>query len=558
MTDGIPEQNDPSYALLVGGFNPGDNFFTNTGEFSGQGGIMPFAVDETGHVYTYSAIDQAAVEATVTYPGAEYSAQIWGVSLMGAVVTESTIGGRTYTEISYQPLNLSSGGLLLTSAPFAGSTGSVVPTTAAFIAGTDGTDLRGLSVSSAGVLNVSDGTSHTTLSSILTQLDQFQFDGSGNLQVNVEAGGGSSDPSVGPTGSPVPADATLIGGLDPVGGVNLYAAGVDTDNRLYVIDQAVQQAVENTQKNDTSGSGQPIDIVGGWQPSASAFYALQLDAEGNLKVNGTGSSTTTTTNVTLSTSDLQGDPLPVVESNPPLKDAYTRLIVQEPNQPLVFNATLSPSTTLQFVSNVLPALVSGRQVIVTVTNTTTTQFPANLSIKVINTTTGIHGHYQSCGLLFGPSDVTLIFNVPTSPGDTVVIGYITPGSSFPLTLLSAVLVGSPLPNVLRPDGRGLPILSQSFNVAAATTGSTALAAPAAGFRLLFAGGGGTPSTIASTAASGVLGVINGSGINLVLQADSFTLYAPPGGILLDPATGLTNYSSAGNSAVFGFYDIVPI
>ena len=289
MTDGIPEQNDPSYALLVGGFHAGDNFFTNTGTVNENlGGIMPFAVDTTGHVYTHSAIDQAAVEATVTYPGAEHSAQIWGVSLMGAIVTESTIGGQTYTDIEYQPLNLSSGGLLLTSAAFAGSTGSTVPTTAAFIAGTDGTNLRGLSVSSAGVLNVSDGTAHTGLASILTQLDLFQFDGSGNLKVNVEAGG-SSNPSVGPTGSAVPADATAMGGQDRVTGslvIPLVSSAGDVPGGgiLLTADQWNQQVAQI----DAVTADYYIYTVGGWRPDNSTFQIFQVNAAGELLVSSSG------------------------------------------------------------------------------------------------------------------------------------------------------------------------------------------------------------------------------------------------------------------------------
>ena len=229
-----------------------------------------------------------------------------GSSVPGAAVL---VGGRYAGGPTFLPLNLdSSGNIIISSSVGSLTVNQGTQGTAAegwFVELTDGTNVLGTSghplyVQDA-ILEASVALSGASITGLKYQavagsdgtfLRPMLTSSTGQIHVIVDSGGGTNL-SVGPTGSPVPADATLIGGLDPVGGVNLYAAGVDTDNRLYVIDQVVQQAVQNTQENDTSGSGQPIDIVGGWQPSASAFYALQLDADGNLNVNveaGGGSS----------------------------------------------------------------------------------------------------------------------------------------------------------------------------------------------------------------------------------------------------------------------------
>ena len=289
----LPPSKPFTMAVAVGGVPTSQYGTSPYNNFEGssiyQDGLQPLSVDGGGQLQV----------------GGNWQKPT-GSSVPGAAVL---VGGRYAGGPTFLPLNLdSSGNIIISSSVGSLTVNQGTQGTAAegwFVELTDGTNVLGTSghplyVQDA-ILEASVALSGASITGLKYQavagsdgifLRPMLTSSTGQIHVIVDSGGGTNL-SVGPTGSPVPADATLIGGLDPVGGVNLYAAGVDTDNRLYVIDQVVQQAVQNTQENDTSGSGQPIDIVGGWQPSASAFYALQLDADGNLNVNveaGGGSS----------------------------------------------------------------------------------------------------------------------------------------------------------------------------------------------------------------------------------------------------------------------------
>ena len=593
----MSSENDPRYSILVGGFGVGDAYFDNGGVLASEGGIAPFAVTSTGQLTTISAIDKAAVEATVTYPGAEHSAQIWGVSLMGAVVTESTIGGQTYTEVSYQPLNLSSGGLLLTSAAFAGSTGSAVPTTAAFIAGTDGTNLRGLSVSSAGVLNVSDGTTHTGLASILTQLDKFQFDGSGNLNVNVQVGGGGggSDPSVGVIGDTAPLSAIFIGATD---GTDLQGVGITGGDggSLNVYDAAFQEALQ--EDSITTDSGLPILAI---TPTPDTWAALQLNAEGELLVSSSGAAVGPTAiagtlgslnPALLSTPGgllrVQVDELPELDIEFPDPSEYidrelhgaigtprfplppNALQVMPANDVLVTTINTTPSETIQ--TETATASVSGECIVVTVKNVGTGQFPANLSIRVRDTTNGTVTGWQSCGLLWQGAYASLAFDVPVSSGDTVDIDFVGPSNSYAASTAAITAVLSPTPSgkPLRGDGRGLPINSQTVQAYGnpQSGSSVVLGAPPTGFRYLIgsavAGGIGSGS---GNAFGQFLGTANGGEYEIAsltfgasATISSTEVVIIPGGQLLDPATNVTMTSVLFSVVLLGQinYDVVPI
>ena len=121
----------------------------------------------------------------------------------------------------------------------------------------------------------------TTPAPVPQQACALQCDNEGNLLVNVVMGGGSGNASVGPTGSPVPSDATYIGAETP-GGV-LAGLQVDADGYLEV--NVVTGGGSNGSVSAT-GSAVPADAtyVGAYTPGGN-LAGLLVDADGYLEVN---------------------------------------------------------------------------------------------------------------------------------------------------------------------------------------------------------------------------------------------------------------------------------
>ena len=252
-------------------------------------------------------------------------------------------------------------------------------------------------------------------------------------------------------------------------------------------------------------------------------------------------------------------------------DTSGRILVQQPDQVLQATVAVTPAATAVTKTNT--ATVNGLGVAVTIANIDTAQYTANVSVKVVNATTGVYAHWQSCGLLWNGSDVTLFFNLPIAISDSIVISVISPATQTTnKTNVTAVVTALPMAVNLRPDGRSMPLLSQQSrgfaNPATANSLITLIAAPAAGFRILL--GGAILSAVGSASGPSLPrlgGTLNGAssdvmslflpGSSSVEQSD---VLAFPQGILFDPAT-LVYYAAdiTGTSVVVvALYDVVPL
>lgn len=120
----------------------------------------------------------------------------------GNAIESTSIGGKRRLDV-----NLSS----------AGTTGSSTPSTANLYAGTDGTNLRAVSVDASGRLNTN------TLDGLGNAITSTVSGSSRRLDVMLSSGGA--------TGSAAPANANLVGGTD---GTNLRGLSVDSSGRLNI------------------------------------------------------------------------------------------------------------------------------------------------------------------------------------------------------------------------------------------------------------------------------------------------------------------------------------
>lgn len=141
-------------------------------------------------------------------------------------------------------------------------------------------------------------------------LEALQVDADNNLLVNVAAGTiTASNPSVGPTGSAVPADATMVGGTD---GTNLRALSVNSSGVLALPQgaaTAANQSTANTSLATIAGAigtntGSPpagVAVVAGINSGGTAINTAQVDNQGHLKVDVITAPTTTVTGTVAAT-----------------------------------------------------------------------------------------------------------------------------------------------------------------------------------------------------------------------------------------------------------------
>ena len=251
-----------------------------------------------------------------------------------------------------------------------------------------------------------------------------------------------------------------------------------------------------------------------------------------------------------------------------LTDSSGRVLIQQPDQVLQATVAVTPAATAVTKTNT--ATVNGLGVAVTIANSDTSPYTANVSVKVVNATTGVHSHWQSCGLLWNGSDATLFFNLPIAISDSIVVSITSPSTqTASKTNLTAIVTALPMAVSLRSDGRGMPLSSQFVENQFSTSGGTLISAPASGFRLLISSALIIPGSGSIVPTTFVSGTVNGSAVNLIAgvsPANSIgppvTLPAPGGGVLLDPATSLQVPAFSLTSPTlfpyaFASYDVVP-
>ena len=241
-----------------------------------------------------------------------------------------------------------------------------------------------------------------------------------------------------------------------------------------------------------------------------------------------------------------------------LVDTTGRLMTQRPNNALFGTTAISVTTTAHSISST--AAANGACVVVTVGNiAASAQFAGNVSVRVRNTTTGVHTGWQSAGLLFVGQEATQYHNLPVTGGDTVVVDTIAPTTiTASKTTIAAVLSPLTTPSTMRSDGRGMPLGSQAVQANPTNAIQTPIGAPGAGFRILVATMQLNPQ---GSVLGQIQGTVNGSAVPLTgaAQASLFVVIPATQGILLDPNTAVTVQSfSTSQVNAFITYDIVPL
>ena len=243
-----------------------------------------------------------------------------------------------------------------------------------------------------------------------------------------------------------------------------------------------------------------------------------------------------------------------------LTDTSGRILIQQPDQVLQATVAVTPAATAVTKTNT--ATVNGLGVAVTIANTDTAPYTANVCVKVVNSTSGMEAHWQSCGLVSNGSSVTLYFNLPVAIGDSIVVSIISPSTQASTkTNLTAVVTALPMAVNLRPDGRGAPLGSQFgfYGNNGSGVATTIQAAVGASWRILVKW-----ATILSQGATGngEIYLYDGTTQWVIVQATGaagFSL-APPDGILSLPNASITGYNFTNTVYSSGqiMYDIVPL
>jgi hypothetical protein len=470
------------------------------------------------------------------------------------------------------------------------ASGSAVAGNPVLMGGSDGTDARTLLTDTGGQLKVLVENTSLAVTGTFYQATQpvsiassvavtgtfYQATQpvSGTVAVT-NAGLTSLGSSIQAIGSAIPADVVMVGASD---GTDSRALLVDGSGYLKVNVEAIGSvAVTNaglTALNSSIqavGSAIPADTVMVGASDGTDSRNLLVDASGYLKVNvaAGGAGGGAVYGPTAAGSAPANPPVLVAGSDATdirtfLTDTGGRLVTTSTPSALQATAAESITSTVTSLSNT--AGISGQCVAVTIKNIDTGQMAYNCSVRVRDTTNGMTGNWQSCGLLWNTAYATLFFNMPIVKGDTVIIDVIAPGSlTASKTDVTGYILLNATPTDLRPDGRGLPLHSQMVLVGYGAGAAQAfISAPPSGFRILLCGTG-LNNQVATVAAAAQMNVtVNGSTSELPLTYDSGQAGANaatvwPAGFLCDPATAVTVGVGTGGTAVASAtYDIVPI
>ena len=285
----LPPSKPFTMAVAVGGVPTSQYGTSPYNNFEGssiyQDGLQPLSVDGGGQLQV----------------GGNWQKPT-GSSVPGAAVL---VGGRYAGGPTFLPLNLdSSGNIIISSSVGSLTVNQGTQGTAAegwFVELTDGTNVLGTSghplyVQDA-ILEASVALSGASITGLKYQavagsdgifLRPMLTSSTGQIHVIVDSGGGT-DLSVGPTGSPVPADATAMGGQDRLTGnlvIPLVSSVGDvpaSGGILLTSDQWNEQVVQTDAVTTNY-----IYTVGGWRPDNSTFQVFQVNAAGELLVSGAG------------------------------------------------------------------------------------------------------------------------------------------------------------------------------------------------------------------------------------------------------------------------------
>lgn len=241
-------------AVAVGGVpttSYGDaNYYDLQGDGIGTDGLQPISVDGNGNIQVKAISESPIGEGVPAYGiwiAAEYSGNLVGLQADSA--------GRLLVDIGGSSGTVTTADTVLDAT--VGTPATAHPTTGVQVGGNDGTDFRNLLTDNTGQLKV-----------LLENWLGFEFDGSGNLKVNVETGGGGSSAAVGLTAQPVPIYADYVGGNDLFGGTGLIGLSLATDGKILLSSESDTIAVTSTP--ETSG----LPIYGQYVVTATAAQVI--------------------------------------------------------------------------------------------------------------------------------------------------------------------------------------------------------------------------------------------------------------------------------------------
>src|SRR5579884_1498233 len=250
-----------------------------------------------------SGIATGVLELYVVPPALPTAIAPAGIKVDGSGVTQPVVGVVTINTSNQAPIPIS--GNITTSDASVGTIGGAAPVSASLIGGSDGTNLHGLLVDASGNLKVnvaagggSGGTSSSFSATFPatgtaigasdgTNMKALLVDASGYLKVNVAAGGGAGGTSSSFTAA-FPSTGTAIGASD---GTTMQALQVDGSKNLKVtiasgsVTANAGTGTFNDASVGTTGSATPASASLIGASDGTNLHGLLVDGSGYLKVN---------------------------------------------------------------------------------------------------------------------------------------------------------------------------------------------------------------------------------------------------------------------------------
>lgn len=238
--------------------------------------FVPEMLDPDSNNNTWRTFDGVTPFPPVLLPPYEANLNPYGViQLTNSVMPPYllAIGAEYPGSSTIQPLQVTNSGLLraiLDSAT--GNPGSVAPSQAVLVGGTDATDLRALLTDSSGRLVLAPGSVATNVNATIVS----PLDGSGFVEVDVKtsvlptgaATSANQTLNLAAPGSPIPTDAALVGGSD---GTDIRSLATDASGQLKVLIEGGTLPGPATPSNSNSaGNVTSLHI----KSSAGTFYGL--------------------------------------------------------------------------------------------------------------------------------------------------------------------------------------------------------------------------------------------------------------------------------------------
>ena len=498
---------DSNGTLQVGPVSGGSPFEVmgieaNTGAISGN----PVLVGGSDGAHLYQLLTDSSgqlkmlVENSVAVTNAALSAMTFSSGALEVDITAST------------SLAVTNAGLTALAATIQAS-GSAIPTDVVMAGASDGTDSRALLV-----------------------------DASGFLKVNVAAGGAGGGAVWGPdaAGAAPTEDPVSVAGWD---GTDIRHLLTDNTGQLKVL-------VENTPAvTISSGTVTTVSTV-----TAVTGITNAVTVEGNV---ASGSAVSGANDPVL-VAGSDGTDVRTVAT-----DSSGRPVIVHPNNALLATTAESITSTVTTLSET--ASMNGMCVVVTISCVAAKTMAYPVAVRIRDTTNGITTNWQLSPIqIAGGAGCQLYFNLPVTNGDTVDIDIIAQGTVGAVsTNVAAVLSPLSIPTNLRPDGRSLPLSTETAFVGATSTAATLVPATA-GWRALI--GTGEVSVIATggvgTLAGLYITIFGTSNPVILLTMDSAAgdsvNQSWPTGLLGDPDTAVVSGSAAtGTQYVLATYDLVP-